>query len=99
MNELQNLPAEPVWTYELIASSITISANMGVKVLSVKCIVGSGTVLGSVTLNDGVNSYASSALTLNVGDIDTFQASGSNFIDGLTITAAAGSTLYLEGVQ
>jgi hypothetical protein len=94
-----NLLGERTWTYLLTGDTIDIVANMALKKLSIKGIVGVGTVQGTTTVTDGVSSYPSTPLDVNVGDIITLNANGNAFIDAITITAGAGVTLYLLGAQ
>ncbi len=86
------------WTYVLTNDSIPITANMGLKFLSIKGKAGTGTIIGNQTVNNGVTTYASAAQDIVAGDILTYQELGGNFISGLTITAGLGVTVYLTGI-
>lgn len=97
-SETTNFP-EKVWTYVLTNGSITISANMGIKKLSVKGKAGTSTVIGTQSANNGVTTYVSAAQDIDEGEVLTYQTTENNaYLDGLTFTAALGVILYLTGV-
>ncbi len=78
--------SENIFSYVLTNGSITIVKEWGVRAICVKLISGAGSVLGSMKLG----ALSSAAVPLVVNDPVTISVDESNYIDGLTIEAAAG---------
>jgi len=82
----------PIFTGELTASSLTITASMGVKRVSVyNSSAVSATVLGTLSLG----STASSVINVSESETFTVEAIDASVIKNLVITAPAGSTLKI----
>lgn len=86
-------------TYVLTNSSITIVATMNIRAVSINMITENGvaTVLGKVKI-EGL-SLEPTAQSLQQNFPINIPAMGSGYIDGLTITADASTTVYLVCFQ
>lgn len=79
------IETKPIWTKSLVASTLTIDGSYNLRALSIIMIAGTGTIRGSMLLNNGTPSVAI-PLALNIPiEINTGTTAG--FIDFLEITA------------
>ena len=82
----------PIFTGELTSSTLTITASMGVKRVSVfNSSAVSATVLGSLTLGD----VSPSVINVAEGETFTVEAIDASVIKNLTITSPSGCTLKI----
>ena len=71
------------WTYELTAGSITIDKSFGLNAVSILLKSGTGTVLGSLTLQNGT---ASTPINLEMGNPLTLGGVNGVPLDGVEIS-------------
>ena len=82
----------PIFTGELTSSTLTITASMGVKRVSVfNSSAVSATILGNLNLGD----VASSVINVAEGETFTVEAIDASVIKNLVVTSPAGCTLKI----
>ena len=82
---------QDIFTTVVVAGTLTITQDMGITVVAMKLMSGSGSYSGNKRLSDGVGTdVPSTPIPLAVGDPVTISSEQTKYIDNLIIDGSAG---------